>query len=358
MRTRSQWLRIGRILIERGLFALVLVAAVSGCSSDRRERLVVYSPHGKEMLSLYEEGFEARHPDVDVQWIDMGGQTAYDRIRTESQNPQASLWWGGDSPTFARAAEEGLLAAYAPSWAGAVPPYTRDAEDRWYGTFLTPQVLAYNTRTVDSLEAPRDWDDLLDPKWKGRILIRMPMESSGMRTIFGAMILRQPTVEEGYRWLARLDENVKTYAADPTQLYIRLAREEGDATLWNMPDIELQTQTNGYPFGYRVPQSGTPVLVDGIALVAGAPAPDLAKAFYEYVTSDSALVEQAERFYRIPVREDIDEARMPAWIGRTRIEPMDIDWERLAADGPTWMQFWDENIKGRGAAYLEEHNAR
>ncbi len=37
--------------------------------------------------------------------------------------------------------------------------------------------------------------------------------------------------------------------------------------------------------------------------------------------------------------------------------PMEVDWARLAAEGDGWMQTWDEQIKGRGAAYLAETSA-
>jgi iron(III) transport system substrate-binding protein len=100
-----------------------------------------------------------------------------------------------------------------------------------------------------------------------------------------------------------------------------------------------------------------PVLTDAIALVAGGPHPERAQAFYEFVTSDSALVEQARDFYRIPVRTDLDPSRLPAWITREPIRPMPVDWDRLAAEGAAWMQYWDENIKGRGADYLQEQGA-
>ena len=333
--------------------ALFLVSLLTqGCGGEDRERIVVYSPHGKEMLEHYEDAFETAYPDVDVQWIDMGGQDAYDRIRTEANNPQATVWWGGASTTFDRAARENLLEAYTPSWADAAPDDARHPDERWYGTFFTPEVITYNTRTLDSTEVPRDWDALLDPKWKDRILIRYPLASSTMRTIFGALIMRQPTVEEGYRWLARLDQNVKTYTADPTQLYLRLAREEGDLSLWNMPDTYIQADINGYPFAAVIPESGTPVLTDGIALVRNGPNPERGRQFYEFVTADSALVHQAHTYYRIPVRTDIPPHQLPDWIREARINPMDVDWERLATEGASWMQYWDENIKGRGAAYL------
>jgi iron(III) transport system substrate-binding protein len=331
-----------------------IVLLLAGCATDSRETLVIYSTHGKEMLEAFERIYEEAHPQVDVQWIDMGGQSAYDRVRTERTNPQASLWWGGSSVSFDLAASEGLLEAYRPTWAGAVAPKAYHPEDFWYGTFFTPEVIAFNSRQLTNEELPYDWDDLLDPKWKDRILIRYPLDSATMRTIFGAMIMRQPTLEEGYAWLARLDMNTKTYTADPTQLYLKLAREEGDVTLWNMPDIFLQMNDNNYPFGWFVPASGTPVLTDGIALVKNGPNLDRARQFYEMATSDSAMVHQARLFYRIPVRTDIDPSSLPEWVRQSDIRSMDIDWQRLAGEGAGWMQYWDENIKGRGEAYLNE----
>jgi len=338
----------------RLLSTLLALIVLAGCASDDRTSLVVYSPHGKEMLADSERSFEAKYPDINVQWIDMGGQDAYDRIRTERANPTASVWWGGDGPTFSRAAAEGLLTPYTPTWADAVPAEGRGEGDMWLATYLTPEVLLFNNRTVPEGERPTDWDDLLEPEWADRIIIRYPLASSTMRTIWGALIMRQPSVEEGYRWLARLDQNTKTYAANPAQLYLSVAREEGDVSLWNMPDTYIQADSLGFPFSFALPTSGTPVLHDAIALVAGGPATDAARLFYEHVTSDSALVDQAKRYYRIPARADLDSTALPRWMIESDIREMDVDWERLASEGPTWMQYWDENIKGRGAEYLAE----
>ena len=336
--------------------ALALCLPLAACS-DGREPLVIYSPHGKEMLEYYEDAFEERHPDVDVQWLDMGSQQAYDRVATERENPQASLWWGAPQTLFQQAADEGLLAPYVPTWSESVERTARDDSSRWYGTFLTPEVIAFNTDAVPEDARPTDWDDLLESPLAGRLLVRSPLESGTMRTIFGAMILRQPSVEEGYRWLARLDQATRGYASDPTQLYLKLARGEGDATPWNLPDIYLQAEDVGYPFGYVIPQSGTPVLVDGIALVAGAPAEARAREFYEFVTSAEALAEQAQRFHRIPARTDVAQDQLPPWMRGLDLRPMDLDWARLGAEGPTWMQHWDERIRGRGADYLAELDA-
>ena len=334
--------------------ALVLAAALvaSACGDDRTP-LLVYSPHGKEMLRAYEEAFEAENPTVDVQWIDLGSQEVLDRVAGERANPQASVWWGAPQTLFMRAAADGLLQPITPSWADAVPDAARDADGLWWGTYLTPQGLLYNTEALAEADVPADWDDLLDPRWRDRLLVRSPLESGTMRTIWGAMILRQPTVEDGYRWLARLDENTKGYAANPTQLYLRVARGEADLTLWNLPDTYLQAQTQ--PFAYAAPASGVPVLVDAVAVPAGAPQPELARQFIEFVTTEAALLRQARDFHRIPARTDVDPAALPAWMADGTFTPMDLDWDRLSAEGPGWMQVWDEQIKGRGADYLAEH---
>ena len=62
-----------------------------------------------------------RIPTVDVQWVDMGSQEVLDRLRAEKANPQADLWFGAPSEIFGRAAGEGLLDPYTPTWADKVP---------------------------------------------------------------------------------------------------------------------------------------------------------------------------------------------------------------------------------------------
>jgi len=91
-------------------FGLLAAAAVlSACGGEGGQVIVVYSPHGREMLEAFERRFEELHPGVDVQWVDMGSQEVLDRIRSERANPQADVWWGAPAHMFEDAAAEGLL---------------------------------------------------------------------------------------------------------------------------------------------------------------------------------------------------------------------------------------------------------
>jgi len=336
------------------LIALFLACTLLGCSSGpRRTPLIVYSPHGKDMLAEFEKEYEAAHTDQDVQWMDMGSQDVYDRIRTERRNPQADLWWGAPSITFIRAERESLLVPYIPSWDSAIGKEFRSANHFWYGTFLTPEVIMYNNRVVREQDAPSDWDDLLETRWHDKIIIRSPLASGTMRIIYSALLLREQnrhgSLEAGFAWLRRLDANTKTYVADPTQLYLKIAREEGLVTLWDLPDVMIQVRRNNYPFGYRFPRSGTPLITDGIAIVRGAPHPIQAREFYEFVTSKESMIRQAVDFGRIPVRRDIPRGSLPGWIDSLGFVPLPVDWDALADGEREWMRKWESEVRGRGS---------
>ncbi len=225
------------------VLASAAIAALATACSDGRTPLVVYSPHGRDLLQLFEADFERANPGIDLRSLDMGSQEVYDRVRSERANPQADVWFGGPDTIFARAAAEGLLAPYRPSWADSVPPASRAAGDLYFGTFRTIPALVWNRDTLPADAAPRDWDDLLGERLRGRILVRDPMASGVMRTVFGYLLARSVgetgSPDRGFAWLARLDAQTKQYAANPALLFEMLARGEGDVTVWELTDVLL-----------------------------------------------------------------------------------------------------------------------
>ncbi len=244
---------------------LLIVVTASSCRRDGRTPLVLYSPHGRDLLGLVEKEFEAAHPDIDVRWLDMGSQEVYDRLRSEKANPQADVWYGGPDTIFARGARDGLLAAYRPTWAEHVAPESRHPGDLYFGLYRTPAMPVYNDRLVKAEDAPREWDDLLDPKWKGKILIRDPLASGTMRAVWGFVLSRSVretgSPDAGFAWLARLDAQTKEYVFNPILMYEKLIRGEGLLTIWDLPDTLLERQ-RGSPLQYVFPRSGTPVIDD------------------------------------------------------------------------------------------------
>ena len=177
-----------------------------------------------------------------------------------------------------------------------------------------------------------------------------------MRAIFGSIIYRESGDAEeptaGYEWLLRLDAQTREYVLNPTLLYQKLARQEGLVTLWAMPDIETLLATTDYPIDYVIPSEGTPVVVDGVALVRGSRNSEAARAFIEFVGSEPELAEAANQFFRIPARTDLAQDQLPDWLREAlpQIRPMDVDPQVLQERIPEWMRYWDSNIRRRGEA--------
>ena len=223
-----------------------------------KNRLLIYTPHGQDLLRDFVARYKQQYPDVDVQFLDMGSREILERVRAERNRPQADLWWGAAHTTFQTAAEENLLARVSPD-AGPT---------RFRHSAATPGPLVRNLRNAgsDRLQQRRgqarkrrrsDWDDVLDPKWRDKVLIRNPNPSDSMRAIFGAMIWRfykdTGSPDKGYDWLRKLDANVHEYTADGTLLMQKLVRREGlDHAYGTCRTFGFTKSRKDFPVGYRV----------------------------------------------------------------------------------------------------------
>ncbi|HEY8196022.1 MAG TPA: extracellular solute-binding protein [Gemmatimonadales bacterium] len=314
---------------------------------------MLYSPHGRDQLTLLEKAFEKQRPDIDVRWLDMGSQEILDRLRFERVNPQADVWFGGPVTIFDRGIRDSLLAPFRPAWAQHVSPKGIGPDDLYFPAYRTPAVIAFNSQAVSRAEAPHDWDEILDPRWKSKVIIRDPMASGTMRAIWGLILdrsLRQTgDTAAGMRWLRRLDGQTKTYTINPALLYEKLARQEGLVSLWDLQDI-LISAAKGMPLGYVFPRSGTVVIDDGIGLVRGSRHPEAARAFIDYVGGQEAQLLAAREVFRLPARDDLPADSVPYWVTEVEREMVvsDVDWALLSARGPEWMRYWDQHVRGTG----------
>jgi iron(III) transport system substrate-binding protein len=186
------------------------------------------------------------------------------------------------------------------------------------------------------------------------VLVRDPLASGVMRTVFGWRLARSMaetgSTAAGFEWLARLDAQTKEYVANPALLFEKLARGEGRVTTWELTDILLHREA-GEPVAFAFPRSGTPVIDDAAALVAGAPHRSAAVSFLDWIGSADAQRLAAERVFRIPARTDLAPESLPQWAQEALAElvPAVYDEALAAREGGAWMAEWDSTIRGRGA---------
>jgi iron(III) transport system substrate-binding protein len=325
-----------------------------GCSGrSGRTPVVLYSPHGPDQLGLLEKAFEAHHPEIDIRWLDMGSQEVFDRLRSERANPQADVWFGGPTTIFDRGVSDSLLAPYRPAWADRVGPRGVGPADLYWPVYRTPAVIAFNARAVPRDSAPRDWDEVLLPKWKDQVLIRDPMASGTMRAIWGLILYRSIKATgdtgQGMAWLRKLDGQTRAYVLSPLLLTEKLGRQEGLVTLWDLPDVLIDAG-RGLPLSYLFPSSGTVVIDDAIGLVRGARHAEAAKQFIDWAASDEALLLAIRGVFRLPARRDLPADSLPPWVGEVErtMKEADMDWGLLARKGAEWMGYWDSHVRNTG----------
>lgn len=342
--------------IARALWVLFLAVAAGGMfasCSDGRTAIVLYSPHGRDLLELVENAYEALHPEADVRWLDMGSQEVYDRVRSEKANPQADVWFGGPDTILSRGAQEGLLAPFRPAWADHLPMSSQQPDDLYFGLYRAVPIILFNSSAISPADAPQDFDDLLDPKWSGQVLIRDPLASGTMRTAFGLILARSVAEtgneDQGLEWLRRLDAQTSDYVVNPALLFEKIIRQEGLVTIWELTDALLLERRKA-PIGYRFPASGTPVIADSIGLVAGAPHADAARSFIDWIGSEEALSLVAREVFRLPARENLPPGTLPEWAEKAlaEIRPAEVNWQLVAERGQAWMQRWDREVRNKG----------
>ena len=346
-----------------GAVAVVAALVLTGCASStpeesegkattKAEDLVIYTARAEPISDYVIEAFVEEYPEYEgkVEVLSLGAAAILERVRAEGANPQASLWWGGTQQGLSLGAEEGFLAEWSDaSFADQIDPMYKDEDGRWFAEYLLPQVIIYNSDALEEKEAPQDWDDLLEPEWADKIVIRNVAPSGGMRSVFDAVILNESPdgsdPEPGYDWLRKLDANTVTYAADPSDLYLQLSRQAGTVSIWNLQDTLIQIEQNNMPFGYVVPESGSPVLVDGLGVVTNAPNPEGAKLFAEFLYDTDLRATLAEDYFQIPVTEIEGE---PEWLADLDLKTMEVDWAVASSNETAWIEYWSNNIKNKG----------
>jgi len=351
------------ILVNVRFAAIGIILCLAGCGGGIEhpavtplgieEKVIVYSPHGKEILGDFKERFEAQYPGTVVDFLYLPSQQCLERVRNEHQNPLADVWWGAGHTTFMVAAKEGLLESYKPSWADQVSPAQHDPQDLWYPTFLSPEIIFYNSELISPENAPTDWEDLADPRYKDQILLRYPIPSDTMRAIFFGKIQQSVKLtgneDDAFEWMLEVDRNVKEYLSGGELLFRKVAQRVGALSVWTLSDIMMQKSRYQYPFEVVFPESGCPVILDGIALIKGAQHPHAARAYYEFVTSTTSAIRLAgDPFYRIPARQGLPAESMPEWMRNLNYVSLSLDWGVYLERMNDWMRRWDEQVRGQG----------
>ena len=303
--------------------------------------LVVYGSCEEEYLSAACANFEKLY----------GIKTTYQRLSTgevqakieeENGKPSADVWFGGTTDPYNVVAAEGLLEPYeAMNASHLIGPMYRDAEGRWYGIYKGILGFMVNTDELNrlGLEAPQDWQDLLDPKYEGMIWLSNYNTAGTAKLVINTMIQKYGH-DEGIQYLVALDKNIEVYTKSGSGPSKNVGTGECVIGIGFLHDGITQILDNGYDnIGLVIPSSGTSFEIGATAIFKGAAHPNAAKLWIEYALSPDCVELGAKNgSYQFLVLDNATQPQAAYDFGLDPENVMDYDFEDATNNITTYIE--------------------
>ena len=269
-----------------------------------------------------------------------GIETSYQRLSTgeveskveeENGNPSADVWFGGTTDPYNVAVTKGILEPYeAKNASHLISDKFRDADGNWYGIYKGILGFFYNKDELErkGLDAPQDWPDLLDEKYKDLIWMSN-YNTAGTAKLILNTVIQKYGHDDGIKYLVDLDKNVQVYTKSGSGPSKNVGTGECTIGIGFLHDAIYQIVDNGYEnIGLVIPSSGASYEVGATAIFKGCKHENAAKLWIEYALSPQC-VERAQEVgaYQFLV---IDDAKQPAVVEEYGLDPnnvMDYDFE-------------------------------
>ena len=294
-------------------------------TEGKDEALHLYTALDTNEAKIYIRAFE-EESGIQVRWVRLSAGEVLVRIRSERNNPQVALWFGGPSPEFIVAKREGLLAPYAPRIDFEPPPGTFDEAHCWTGFYFGAIGFASNTEILErkGIPPPTSWYDLLKPELKGEISVAYAYTSGTANTLLAA-IVQMMGEDAGFDYIARLDRNVHHYNRSGSACVTQVGFGEVAVGIAFSHDIVKKGPAKGYPVVLSFPKEGTGFEIGAMALVKGGANQVAAKRFMDWALSVRAQ-NLMQKWFRTPLNPKAEVAEGAITADNVKLIQFDSIW--------------------------------
>ncbi len=246
------------------------------------DSLVIYTSNTEAEIAAMTAPFMKLYPDVDIEIVNGSFGELFARIQAEKDSPVADIMLGGLSSTDGDKYEQYFMKYTSSHNDEQITPAAND----YYSVYgMSTVCFAVNTRLEKELGLDiRSYEDLLDPKLKGRIIFSDPNSSSAawnnLCNIFSVYGIDTP---EAWDLIEGLMRNGLVVGSSSSKCFkdvangeyvVGLTYDNGAVTMLGAPDYEM-----------RYPGNGTSGKDSCFAIIANCRHPEAAKAFVEAMTS-------------------------------------------------------------------------
>ena len=294
--------------------------------SDATGSVMLYSSMQEEQLIAIKEGFNKKYPNIKMEYYFAGTSKVVTKISTEAQagHVDADVIWVGDAADYVSFKENNILQPYtSPELdGGAIDKAYVDPEGYYTAGRLVGVGIAYNNALVTPEEAPKTWNDLLDPKWKDQVVMSDPGTAGTTKYWMNAIMCSD---KYGTDYMQKLHDNGCRLESGTTATHNQLAASAYKVGVC-LDYVSANLIKDGSPITFLYPEE-TVSIASPIGLVKDCNNEANGKLLYDFILSKEGqeiLVANNLVSVRTDVTQSVDLTTIPSFL--------ECDMAKLAAD--------------------------
>ena len=332
--------------MKKLLFAAATLAAsltFFGCEKNQSLELRVYSIIHDEETEALTKLFTDK-TGIPVSYLRATTGELVNRVITEKNDPQADILLGGASSYHIQADKEGALESYASPLAKNLPAYAVANDNTWTGFCVLTLGIGVNSKRFaekfPGTPLPKTWEDLLNPIFKGEIVLNNPAASS-TGYIFVQNQLQRLGDEKGWEYLLALTKNVGQFpdsGSAPAKLL-----GTGEYAL-GVSYLHALAKYNAQGFSVKPiapPQSAGDV--DCVSIMKNTKNLSAAKKFVDFMLSVEAQELMSEFTFTAPVNPEAK--AVSGSIAISDIDLIDYDVQKASSEKAVVLDRWVKEVK-------------
>jgi iron(III) transport system substrate-binding protein len=279
-------MRISSVPFTLVFLCAVATSALGATDSQLMERakkegtFLLYTSMNAPDVNQVFDGFRKRYPFITPKSYTTRSAALLERVITEAR---AGKYFSdviqGNAFTLYLLGKRGHTEPYASPEAKLYPDSYRDPAGHWVAVYLQLNAIAYNTKLVAKSEAPKGYEDLTAPRWKGR------MGLDDKQYIWFDGLLKAMGREKGLAYMKRLAGQAIHFRSGNTLLANLLAAGEFGLLINARPEGIDELKQKGAPVEWVAPQPTTANVLP-IAIAKNAQHPNAARLFMDYMLSE------------------------------------------------------------------------
>jgi len=289
-------------------------------AAEKEGKVVWYSSVDVKVAEEIKKLFQQQYPKIDMEVERSGSERVFQRINQEYQANihNVDVVNSSDASHFLFWKQQKWLASHKPPDLAKFPKDGYDPEG-YYATWrATLNVMGYNTNLVKEADAPKGYRDLLDPKWKGKLVKAHPGYSGTALTGTYALVKAL-----GWDYFEKLSkqgvQQLQSTTAPPKTIASGERAVEVDGNEYNM-FIEIDKKS---PVKIIYAVEGTPFVTSPTAIFAQAPHPNAARVLQNFLYTAKAQQILVDAGGARSLHPDVKEPANRTPLGKIKLLPDD-----------------------------------